>query len=283
MRNAQTTTSKPFIQVVLGDKTLAKLSEDKEKNAKIVAYFEKDIFRISKTNVSYKQANDLDKAGLLPAKHTDEAENGWRLFSFKDCLYLDLVMFTKKFGMTNKKLEALRDLFYGDKINDLLLACGYGIEITLMLYDNGGGYAFDPERLILEEADYKLAWANGDMHIRMHLNYYFNKILRSDNRATVKTHRSLSLTAWRVLATDDDLTENERRILIAVRDSDAQEIVINMRNGEPSTIRPQNTSQHTTEAEVIGAIKQLRFGDITIKKRNGKVVLYQKGETEKLD
>jgi DNA-binding transcriptional MerR regulator len=282
MKNANTT-YKPYIQAALGDRTKAKLSEDKEKNDKIIAYFAKDIFRISKTNVSYKQANDLDKAGLLPAKRADNAENGWRLFNFKDCLYLDLLMFIKKYGMANKKLEAMKDLFYGDKINDLLLACGYGIEITLLIYDDGNGYAFDPERLIENENDRRIVWANGDMHLRIHLNYYFNQVLKSDDRIPVRTHRSLSLIAWRVLETEDDLSENERRILIAVRDSDAQEIVINMRDGKPSTIRPQNTSQHSTEKDVIEGIRQLRFGDITVKKRNGKVVLYQKGATEKLD
>jgi len=270
----------------LGDKTNARLSQDKSKNDSIIEFFSKDRFRISKTNVSYKQANDLEKAGLLPSSRLDTNESGWRLFNFKDVIYLDVLLTLKKFGMTYKQLEPLKDLFYNnDRINDLLLACGYGIEITLTIYDSGRGFAYDPEELLSKENDALFALFLGDIttHLRLSLNDYFNKALKTDGKLGVAIHRSISLMAWRVLATDSELTDAERRILMTLRDTDVQEVSVRKKNGKPMVIYAQNeTSNSMTIDEAFGKIRELAYADVELKVRDGKIVFYQKEETTKL-
>lgn len=271
------------IQVSFSKRTLDKLTEKQDKNPSVIEYLYKNRFRISKTGISYRKANYLYKAGLLPSNEIDNATNGWRRFNFKDVMYLDLLIFIQKFGVKNEQLKPLLDLFYDDKIDDVLLACGYGIEMTLLLFSNGSGYVFDPEMLIISENNELFEWSNGGIQLRINLNYYFNRILEDLGKLPVSTHRSLNQLAHLVLQTEN-LTENERKILTVIRDNDVERITIKKQNGKPTVLYAQDDdARDITKSDFIDRIRDLNYGDVTFKVRGGKVVNYIKEATTKLD
>lgn len=140
-----------------------------------------DLFRIGNTNVSARTAVYLEKVGLLKEK---KAKTGWRKLNFIDAIYFDLLVELRKFGMTAKKLIHLKEAFYKseDAMDAMFLAAFYGYEITLVIFNDGSGYIFDPYTL----ADYSDKIRGDKARIILELNPYINKALALLNIPTVK-------------------------------------------------------------------------------------------------
>lgn len=86
------------------DKYLKSISEDR-------------CFRVSDTKLTYRQINSLESGGLLPASREDT--KGWRDFSYRDMVFLKIIVECRKFGLENAQLINLKDLFYKIKIKKI--------------------------------------------------------------------------------------------------------------------------------------------------------------------
>lgn len=74
----------------------------------------KDIEKIF-PNISYRMINDWDSKGLL-VNHRENAEKGWRRFSFAGCIRLKIIQDLKSYGMSNDSiLNCINDIFEPDK------------------------------------------------------------------------------------------------------------------------------------------------------------------------
>ena len=166
----------------LSKEAQAKIDSKIEYRDKILHFLHNDdLFRIGNTNVSARTAVYLEKVGLLREK---KAKTGWRKLNFIDAIYFDLLVELRKFGMTAKKLIHLKDAFYksDDVMDAMFLAAFYGYEITLVIYNDGSGYIFDPYTL----ADYSEKIRSSEARIILELNPYINKALSLLNIPTVK-------------------------------------------------------------------------------------------------
>ena len=166
----------------LSKEAQAKIDSKGEYRDKILHFLHNDdLFRIGNTNVSARTAVYLEKIGLLKEK---KAKTGWRKLNFIDALYFDLLVELRKFGMTAKKLIHLKEAFYksGDAMDAMFLAAFYGYEITLVIFNDGSGYIFDPYTL----ADYSDKIRGDKARIILELNPYINKALALLNIPTVK-------------------------------------------------------------------------------------------------
>lgn len=126
---------------------------------KILDFLHNDnLFRIGDTNVSWRNAVYLEKVGLLKEKKT---ETGWRKLNFIDAIYFDLIVELRKFGLASKNLIPLKNAFYEseNKIDSMFLAAFHGYEITMLIFNDGSGYIFDPQ-----------AYMNFELHARSRLN-----------------------------------------------------------------------------------------------------------------
>lgn len=160
----------------------AKIDSKIEYRDKILHFLHNDdLFRIGDTNVSARTAVYLEKVGLLKEK---KAKTGWRKLNFIDAIYFDLLVELRKFGMTAKKLTHLKDAFYksDDAMDVIFLAAFYGYEITLIIFNDGSGYIFDPYTL----ADYSEKIRSSEAIVILELNPYINKALSLHNIQTVK-------------------------------------------------------------------------------------------------
>ena len=148
----------------------AKIDSKIEYRDKILHFLHNDdLFRIGDTNVSARTAVYLEKVGLLKEK---KAKTGWRKLNFIDAIYFDLLVELRKFGMTAKKLTHLKDAFYksDDAMDVIFLAAFYGYEITLIIFNDGSGYIFDPYTL----ADYSEKIRSSEAIVILELNPYIN-------------------------------------------------------------------------------------------------------------
>ncbi len=166
----------------LSKEAQAKIDSKVEYRDKILHFLHNDdLFRIGNTNVSARTAVYLEKVGLLKEK---KAKTGWRKLNFIDAIYFDLLVELRKFGMTAKKLIHLKEAFYKseDAMDAMFLAAFYGYEITLVIFNDGSGYIFDPYTL----ADYSDKIRGDKARIILELNPYINKALALLNIPTVK-------------------------------------------------------------------------------------------------
>ncbi len=166
----------------LSKEAQAKIDSKAEYRDKILHFLHNDeLFRIGNTNVSYRNAVYLEKVGLLKEK---KANTGWRKLNFIDAIYFDLLVELRKFGMTAKKLVNLKDAFYQTEtaMDDMFLAAFYGYEITLIIFNDGSGYIFDPCTL----ADYSDKIRGDKARTILELNPYINKALSLLNIPTIK-------------------------------------------------------------------------------------------------
>ena len=166
----------------LSKEAQAKIDSKIEYRDKILHFLHNDdLFRIGNTNVSARTAVYLEKIGLLKEK---KAKSGWRKLNFIDAIYFDLLVELRKFGMTAKKLIYLKEAFYKseDAMDAMFLAAFYGYEITLVIFNDGSGYIFDPYTL----ADYSDKIRGDKARIILELNPYINKALALLNIPTVK-------------------------------------------------------------------------------------------------
>lgn len=160
----------------------AKIDSKIEYRDKILHFLHNDnLFRIGNTNVSARTAVYLEKVGLLKEK---KVRTGWRKLNFIDAIYFNLLVELHKFGITAKKLIHLKDAFYksDDAMDAIFLEAFYDYEITLIIFNDGSGYIFDPYTL----ADYSEKIRSSETRIILELSPYINKALLLLNIPTVK-------------------------------------------------------------------------------------------------
>lgn len=146
-----------------------------------------NLFRIGDTNVSWRNAVYLEKVNLLKEK---DSKSGWRKLSFLDVVYFDLLVELRGFGLQTKKLLPLKRAFYEtpDRINNVFLAAFYGYEITLIIFNDGSGYIFDPQALINFEKNARKRL--NKPRVTLEINPYINKALSLLNMPKIKVSQT---------------------------------------------------------------------------------------------
>jgi DNA-binding transcriptional MerR regulator len=128
-------------------------------------------YRASDTDLKYRQINILGSSGLLNGDK--ENSRGWRNFTFKDLVFLDIVSELRKYGLEGRQLKKIKDFFYkkNTDANLILTAVLFGMKITIALEPNGNFKIFEliTGSLSLEKS-YKSV-------IQLNLNEFVNTIL----------------------------------------------------------------------------------------------------------
>lgn len=149
MRNANTT-SEPTLIFKLSDKTTTALRSNSSDVTRFREYLDTGQYRASDVGISYRALNAIDEAGLLPDYNLLPRGNGWRSFSLREAIYLQILFMLKAFGMTNAKLKSLLDFLESRKYNgiDPFLAYAVGSDITVLVFSDGNGLVLDKFTLV---------------------------------------------------------------------------------------------------------------------------------------
>lgn len=233
-----------------------------EKNY-LTDYINTKRFRVADTPLSYRQVNVLSKDKLL---NEDRAKkDGWRKFSFKELVYLLLVDELKKFGIQHHQLKSLWKFFFENYYasNMAIGSTMGGVEMTILLLSNGDIFFCDP-------VNYLIFGSDKETYIHTTLNKYVNALLVKTGGKPITTKKSFVS-----LYLDSVTTAQEKQVIDLLRNKDFNSVRIKKKDGDISHLYAGKTigsEQPITTTDLIKMIKENDFQDISLVKRNGKIV-----------
>lgn len=228
----------------------------------------KDSFSVADTGIKYHKLNHLAKDGLLDLG-TETGEGGWRKFLLRELVYLRTIEELRAFGVPNNGLHGLCRLFCRNitTIDEVILACINGMEMTLLFYSDGTGFVVSPSRLFRAEEE------GGDevkrTLIRLNLNRAVNDVLIHVGTSSVEVLHSMGHMLQMM-----KLSEKEQVIMDALRNQDFKYLTISRNtSGELTTLRVERAfKQSLSDEEVINYILSKDYADISIKRRDSSIV-----------
>jgi hypothetical protein len=268
------------------DNLLAKASEVIEKYNLDVAV-NKKIYTVADTALSYRQVHILDNDRLLDDRRKDN--QGWRKFSFKELVYIEIIIELKKFGIKHEQLKQLWLSFFGkiDKSNtpsltpnkadsEVVIACVFGgSEMSLCLDSDGNILYFDPQYSIKFNQSSKPL-------IRVSLNQIVNRLTKLIANKELSVANSLQQLVFSGKISLNSDKENE--LLKIIRDKSYTTIKVKKLNGEIAVVYTEkcNSEGEIGLRKLEELIKAKDFQDVQLTKRDGKIVNYKIEETFKL-
>lgn len=275
---------KPEIRSALARKTLQEIQQDSNKQEALLDFINTEIFRVSDTGASYRQINYLEQSGLLVGGRVDGSQ-GWRIFSFREGVYIDILTNLRRFGLKTRQLQSIKDSFY-DKpqiINEAIMACLLGIEVILILDSEGDGYIFDTDTLSEWTQDPLRSALRGCIELHLIINPLVNRVFKLVGRTPQKSRLPIRFFATRALLDNARLTNLERQLLEIIRDESYRtvsfsrkgggEILIDTVRNIPATMAPHAISQ---------MIDALNYGTVTVTKQDGRIVHLKEQKKTKL-
>lgn len=231
--------------------------------------YNKKIFKVSDTKISYRTINSWENAGLLLSGQNKEAK--WRKFTIIEVLWLQIIRELRILGFSTKKILNLKNnLFqvhkqYGDQITDTFAVHLFSInakrDVMIVINIKGDGD-------FLIDFEYELSQRNVEFP-NTHVVLSINKIY-----ADFSEHPELRAKNQFFYIYND----KELAILNAVmNDPNIREIVIKPENGK---IKRLDFKRHERNPEnvmefVRNAVAENVRRDITIKIEPNKVVLLE--------
>lgn len=254
-----------------------------EKHVDLIKMIERPLFRVADTGVSYRTVSILSSDTLLPDQ-LQEADRGWRNFSIKDYVYLLIIGELKKFGVRNNQLFGLKQAFCDDQClqTSEALACIFGkIEISVLYYGDGTIAIADTENAALFEYLNK----PDETFIKISVNKLLNHVLE---QTPIKARfNSVMPDNQKLISEGFNLSDKEVEAVEALRNNDYESITIHKKDNKPHTMTVSKTSSDYSEQRslmksIIETLATKAYGDIAIKKRDGRIVFVVNEETIKL-
>lgn len=255
----------------ISDSLILKYSEVKE-ISKLEEFINKKIYTKSDTPLTYRQINSLGTDRLLSEDR--ENEKGWRKFSFKELIYIQIVNELKKFGLKHEQLKELHKEFntYGEVVIGVVFA---QVEILITVNETGHVVFYDP-------ANYALLLNPSKTHLQIQLNNFVNNLLVKLGKTPVRIKWSIKkdvLDAYRV-----NLSSKEEELLKIVRDENYDMVRVKKKNGAVAIVYAEKNKDKNEikPRDLINILETKDFMDLTVVKRDGKIVDYNLTDTIKL-
>lgn len=246
---------------------------------KLLEYINEKRFKVSDIPLSYRQVNVLSSAKLLG---TDPGNKGhWRKFSFKELVYISLLVELKKFGFDHKQIRRLYDSFFKNPdydgelgfnkdIADTAIACVFaGIEISVLAFSDGVVYLYDPTNFLQ-------AGISESSYIRITLNHIVNDILVKIGKEPVYPELTVDNLCSTVF--ESSQTIEEKQVIDLLRSDDYSFIKVKKKDGKINVVYAERDNQGKntpSSVDLINTLKESDFQDISITKRDGKIVNYK--------
>ncbi len=272
--------------LMISDGLLIKYLEANEKY-KIQEFVNRKIFTVSDTPLTYRQINTLDADKLLSNDRQDKKT--WRKFSYKELVYVLIVSELKNFGFKHEQLKQLWQSFFSEpkanigeiainrSIGETAIGCVFGeVEIILCVDNEGRVVFYDPTL-------YSLFYQTSKPQIQIVLNNIVNNLNLKTGKKEIPVKWSLQEDVLRGMK--HDLSIKEEELLRIIRNVEYNAIKVKKKDGEISLVYAEKNRAEkngTTTQDLIEMLNTKDFQDISIVKRDGKIVNYKVEETIKL-
>jgi len=147
------------------------------KKLKLTEFFNRKIFRVSDSSLTYRQLNNLEKSGLFESTRKENSD--WRKMSFREIVYMLLVAELRKYGLKNNQLFGLKDIFLErhDVANLVLGVTCVQVQMILAIDYTGECGIFDPHFFLLMQTGQR-------SQIVLTVNDFVNQVLKKMERKT---------------------------------------------------------------------------------------------------
>lgn len=257
---------------------------EKDEELGISKRINRKVFRVSDTQMSYRQINTLGNNSLLDDKRRDT--NQWRKFSFKELVYLLTVKEIKKYGVKQDRLRDLwnsffsrpeieeRDSTYISRTAEVVIGCILaGVQIFFTIDSDGNVAFYDPSyfAIFVEQCH---------SHIYVNMNKIVGQAVSTTHKESLPITYSLFEEYLR-----KSLNKKEDKLLNIIRNGDYNTITVKKKNGGISTVHAERVNSNSikmNEVDILKTIGNKDFVEINIIKRDGKVVNYKVEDQYKL-
>lgn len=268
------------VQKLISDVTEANLlSVPDEERQKIAEIWSKPKVRIPDEVASYRFINYLTNTGLLDDRRAI-AGKGWRKFSYVECIYLNIVIALRKFGVKSEHIKPIHELFsepYDEPVRagymglqwlDVLLAVHCGTEFELLVQEDGQVLLLDPPMMRVFGTN------NTQGSLRISMSAIINKIRNANSMKPIEINFKFG---------DLPLNAAETDTVIQMRDlKHGQEALHIKRTGSGGTLLEKDKVEDIDDAfsEQLGVLLDEDFMSVQVIKKDGKVVNVKKtGQT----
>lgn len=240
-----------------------------------IALITKPIFTVSDSPLSYRQVNYLGKTEVLPEKR--ESKKEWRKFSLKEVIFLSIVKELRQYGFRESYLLELRKIFFevakGFEAEVAILAVlgGFGVYITI---DGKGEIYFYDMPAFSHLRDKKQT-----SYFFLNLNEVILPIWEKVGKRRIEYKDEDALLSE--IMEDLVLSKQEQKLLRLIRHREYVEITVNKQNDDSFVVKADKREK-LKEKELIEMIRTKQFGNIEVKKRDGKIVHIRVAETHKI-
>lgn len=236
----------------------------------------KKIFKVADTSFTYRQINSLDEGKLLP--EDNDRENGWRKFSLKEVIYLDILKELKTFGLKYEQLKKLWEAFFKLPTGEVAISCALGkVEITLTVDSGGEVIFYDPLSYLFFRDSSKTV-------IQIQLNEIINKNWKMAGKEEIPIKHSFTDLLADADIPEMELTHKEEELIKIIRDENYNAIRMKKKDGGVWIVNAQRTveSKDTTAKDVLRALNAKDYQEVSLIKKDGKIVNFKIEETIKL-
>jgi len=260
----------------------------------LLTYIRAEKYRAEDTNVSYRQINSLDEAGLLKDKRTNKS--GWRNFSLNDLLYLHIInQLRTDFNPNNSKIVNLKSKFYNESVNFKDIGDVYNSEIALigLLLEvvSVGVLVYSDGEIILtdNESSPSFIFFGGNKDPRGRSCLYL--MLFSTFNPTIKKIKQeqdfkdkFNFVDFKETYLAKPADKNQRALLQLVEDKSYSKIIIKKQKNGGVIIQAEEAvdGKGITPIDMLKLIEEKQFANIETVKRDGKIVSYKVRNTIKL-
>lgn len=239
-------------------------------------------FTVRDSTLTYRQANSMDEDNMLP---TDEnRDTGWRKFSLKELIYIELVLALKKLGLKHSQLRGVWESFFKEYkdikdgevpycklISDEIIAYVMGhIDIVLTVTE-GGAISY------MHPVFFTMMYPKDEPFVFVSMSNIVNKVMR-------RIKHDEFIPSCTICSINHFLTKKEEHALDLLRDSKYKSVKLTKKDGEIETIYAETATSETRNdiSFVIDAIKNGKYQEVSIIQRDGKIVNISQEETIKV-
>lgn len=275
----QSISTDEVIKFISDSTELNLLGVSNESRQKLAESWSKPKVRIPDEVASYRFVNYLTNTGLLDDRR-EVAGKGWRKFSYVECIYLNIVVSLRKFGVKSEHIKPIYRLFSEpyDKPNqvkymgldwlDILIAVHCGTEFELVIQENGAALILDPPMMRL------LGTTATEGSLRISISSIVNKI---------RLANKLPLVTIRNTFGDLPLSDAETSTVLNMRSLREGQERMNIKRTNKGMFVEQEKIIDTDDdnfADTISELMKDDFAEVQAVKRNGKVVNVKQTKSE---
>lgn len=231
-------------------------------------------FSIQNEDANYRFINYLTSTGLLDDRR-EITGKGWRKFSYVECIYLNIVVTLRKFGLKVDELKPIYELFSQSYDNqeramylglswlDILIAVHAGEEMEILIEEDGQVLVCDPITMRL----FGTRAAEGSL--RVSLSTMVNQLRTANGIQPIEIKHSFG---------DFTLSDAEVDTIIAMRDLKQSQDMIHIKRTANGTLIEKDKIEEASDelTNKVNALLKEDFSSVRADKRQGKVVNVKK-------